>query len=174
MSELRNNNVKTSSLDTPTTSLILINDASVTTMNLGISTTIEAQSITIPTVKQKVYYFSTQTLSPTVNNFLANGTIIISLYSSANPTTVNDIITITLPPPTASLNGCYFLFRKLRGIINNGTTNFTFTTSPASILPLGSSLTSGSTPILSTQSFNSGIIRAYVVSYSGTHYWTFA
>lgn len=174
MSAINSNIIKTTALDCPTTSLALVNSATTTTINLGLNGTVQATNVITPTVKQKVYYFSTQTFSPTVADFFANGTLVISLFSSQTISTANDLITINLPPPTVALDGCYFIFRKLRGIFNNGTTNFTFNTSPASILPAGASLTSGTAPIASSQSFNPGIVRAYVVSYLGTAYWTFA
>lgn len=174
-SAINSNIIKTTALNSPTTALALVSSNTTTTINLGLNGTVQAINVVTPTVKQKVYYFSTQTFSPTVANFLNNGTIVISLFSSQSPiSTANDIITINLPPPTLALDGCYFIFKKLRGIFSNGTTNFTFNTTPASFLPAGSSLTSGTTPITSSQSFNSGIVRMYVVSYLGTAYWTFA
>lgn len=175
MSAINSDIIKTNAIISPTTSLALVNSATTTLINVGgAGTIVLAHNVVTPTVKQKVYYFSTQTLSPTVANFLANGTIVISLFSSANPSTINDIITMNLPPPTAELDGCFFLFRKLRGQLNNSSTNWTFVTSPASLLSGGASLTSGATPVVSTLSFNPGVQRLFVISYAGSYYWTFA
>lgn len=165
--------IKTNELNSISTNLTIGDTGS--TVNLGAtSNIISLNNVITPSIKQKVYYFSTQTFSPTVADFLANGTICISLFSSANPSTANDIITVNLPVPTIQLEGTYFIFRKIRGIFNNTTTNFIFNSSPASILGNTGTLTTGSSPLVSTASFNPSIHRIYVMAYLSTYVWAFA
>jgi hypothetical protein len=167
-------NVKTNALDSISTALTIGSSAS--TVNVGQPTNIinVERLIASTSVKQNIYYFSTQTFSPTVADFLANGTFIMSLYSSANPSTVNDIITVNLPTPTSQLDGCYFCFRKLRGQLNNSSVNWSFNTSTPTLLAGGATLTSSASPLATLISFNPGIQRVYVLGYSGSYYWTFA
>lgn len=123
-------------------------------------------------VKPKVVYITTTSFSPTISDFFTNGTIFNSTYSSANPSTINDIITINLPTATAELEGMYFLFRKTRGAINGTSQNWTFTTNPASIVPIGASITTSGYPIASI-SQNVIFQRLIVCGYNGLYYWCF-
>lgn len=169
----QSNSIKTTALDSTSTALTIGDTA--TTINLGGSTnTLNITRILTSSVKQKIYYTNSATLTFTVNDFLTNGTFIMSLYSSANPSTANDLITVNLPTPTAQLDGCYFCFRKLRGQISNGSANWQFVTSPPSLLAGGASLTTGANPVSSNLSFNPGIQRIFVMGYAGSYYWTFA
>lgn len=167
----RSTNVQTNALDSSTTLTIGGN-----TINVGGSSNIinVERLIASTSVKQNIYYFSTQTFSPTVADFLANGTFCMSLYSSANPSTLNDNITVNLPVPTSQLDGCYFCFRKLRGQLNNSSVNWSFYTTTPTLLAGGATLTSSASPLVSFTSFNPGIQRVYVLGYAGSYYWTFA
>ena len=154
-----------------------------TTLNVGTSSTditIGSSSTTttinritnVKVLKPKVYVWTTQIVSPTVADFLTNGTIINSTYSSANPSTVNDNIQVNLPIPTAQLEGMYFFLRKMRGAINGSTINWTFSTSPASIVSISTSANATGSPVASITQTNL-FLRMVVCGYGGTYYWTF-
>lgn len=165
---------KVDSFDTPSATLAIAGSSTTTTVNLGAnSKRLLITRLQCQTMKQNVYYFNTQTFSPTVADFLANGTLIISLFNTIPA--INDVITVNLPVPTQALEGCYFMFRKMKGQISNGSVNWTFITSPASILPGGGTLTSSASVVITTSSFNPGIQRIFVIGNgSGSYYWTFA
>lgn len=153
--------IKTTALDSISNNLTIASNC--TTLNVGTNNTVYVENVgNNKSIKQSIYYFSTQTFSPTISDFFQNGTFIIPTYSSANPSTVNDIITINLPVPTAELDGVVFLFRKLRGSANNTSTNWTFNC-PSSLLT--------TTVPVSTLNLNPMIIRTYVLGFEGTYYY---
>lgn len=145
-----------------------------TSLTIGSSSTITTiNRITdVKVYDPRVWTWTTQTVSPTVADFIANGSTIASTYSSASPSTVNDNITVNLPTPTASLSGMFFFIRKMRGSINTSSTNFTFNTSPASLVNLQTSANATGQP-LATITQNGLFFRLLVCGYSGTYYWTF-
>ena len=164
--------LKTTAVDTDTTDLTIGDGATIVNLG-GSSNIISLSNIVTQTVKQKVYYVSSQIFSPTVTDFLANGTIVIFTYGLQNPSTSNEVITINLPTPTAQLDGACFIFRKIRGIYNTSNTNMIFNTSPASILEGTGSLTKAGQPI-ALVNLTSTILRAYVMSYASTYVWVMA
>jgi hypothetical protein len=170
---IQTDTVKTESFDTiSATSLSIGNSA--TNINVGgSSTTVNMGYITNSNnVKNVINYVSTQTVTLSISDFLTNGTIFVFTYSSANPSTINDLITINLPAPIAQIEGMFFFFRKLRGFANTSTTNCTFNTIGGSyIIGNAVSLTSSVSPATNTLSNNGPNLRLYVLGYSGSYYW---
>lgn len=120
----------------------------------------------------RVLVLTTQINTLTEAQILASGTTIFSTFTSTNPSTVNDNITINLPDPTVALEGLFFFFRKMRGSINPSTTNWTFTTPSARIVGLNTTANATGQPLVSvTQTGLS--LRLVVCGYAGTYYWTF-
>ena len=116
-------------IGTTATSVIVGNGVPVTIGNLG----------TINLIKPKVVIITTQSYTVTVGDIIA-GSIFSSTFSSAPTLTVNDIITINLPTPTADIEGIIVQFRKLRGGASNSTQNWIFNC-PTSSLILSNAVT---------------------------------
>jgi hypothetical protein len=123
---------------------------------------------------QQVSYFSTQTLTiATVTDLKAYGTFFMSQYDSGS-IIANSIITINLPalPTDGSLDGYTFQLRKLRGGVNQTSTNWTVNTSGgAYLIPNGNTLNSGSGGTNTTSNLNSFTQRYTIVTYSGVGYY---
>jgi len=126
----------------------------------------------VKVAKPKVYVWNASIVSPTVDDFLANGTVICSIYSTANPSTSNDIITVNLPTPTEKLEGMIFFFKKLRGSANSASNNWVFNCSSYSIVDITATITTTGQP-RTTYAQIGTIIRMLVCGYEGSYYWTF-
>lgn len=121
-------------------------------------------------IYQKTTYLTTQINTITSGSIITDGMVYMSNYSSASPSTINDIITINLPTPTASLEGFTLTFRKLRGSIDNSTTNWTFVAPSPLILSTTRSLTTtGGANAISNQT---GLTIKYIIAgYLGVYYY---
>jgi hypothetical protein len=142
----------------------------------GVTTTIDGTAncpnLTVKSLISSIVTISTQTFTPTIASFTTDGTTFVSTYSSANPSIANDIITVNLPVPTSAIEGMIFHFRKIRGAINVSSTNWSFVTSPASIIKSDVTITTSGNPT-TTYTVNSLYVRIQVYSYSGVYYWVF-
>lgn len=157
----------------PLSSIVNVAQSSTSITIGGSSTSTTMSRLTdVRVLKPNVYVWTTLTISPTISDFLTNGTIIASTYSSAVPSTVNDNIIVNLPTPTVDIEGMLFFFRKMRGAINSSSTNWTFNTSPASLVGINVTANSTGSPV-STLTQNAVILRMVVCGYAGTYYWTF-
>ena len=123
---------------------------------------------------QQVSYFSTQTLTiATVADLKGYGTFFMSQFDSGS-IIANSIITINLPalPTDGSLDGYTFQLRKLRGGVNQTSTNWTVNTSGgAFLIPNGNTLNLGSGGTNSTSNLNSFTQRYTIITYSGVGYY---
>jgi hypothetical protein len=123
---------------------------------------------------QQVSYFSTQTLTiATVADLKAYGTFFMSQFDSGS-IIANSIITINLPtlPTDGSLDGYTFQLRKLRGGVNQTSTNWTVnSTGGAFLIPNGNSLNVGSGGTNSTSNLNSFTQRYTIITYLNVGYY---
>ena len=113
----------------------------------------------------KVYYFDTSSIIIDASSILTNGMIYMSSYTTfaGIGDISNNIITVTLPPPTATIEGLILLFRKLRGANNSSNTNWFFnsTNSYNSFIPSSSSVQGNNpNPTYSTNTTSVRIVTA--------------
>jgi hypothetical protein len=163
------NTLLTNNLDSVTSSQSI--GSSLNTLTIGnTSNAVSIGNLYSTSVKPKVYVFSTQTITLTVANILLNGSIINSTYSSANPSTVNDIITVNLPVATSAIDGVYFIFRKMRGALNGSSQNWNFVTSPASLINGTTTVSTSGIPTTTLVS-STLVVRLQVIGLNGTYYW---
>lgn len=143
-----------------------------TDITIGNNTTVvNIANPNVNTIVSKVFSPSTQTFTLTINDFLANGTFICPKYTSANPSTVNDVITVNLPDPTSAIEGMFFCFRKIRGALNTSTQNWLFTSPNSSILISSNGLTQSGTPTTSSFAQTALTVRIVVLGYAGVYYY---
>lgn len=169
----QSNNVRAVSMDTLSATTLTIG-SNATNISIGgaSSKVIMGNIANVNTLATRVFNITTTSHIVTLENIFTNGMTYVLTYSSANPSTVNDIITITLPTPDASIEGMYFVFRKLRGFVNTSTTNVTFNCDTPSILSGTVSLTSSANPAISTLSNSGPTTRWTVLGFGGAYYWT--
>lgn len=137
----------------------------------GTSTTTTIQNVQdYACIDSNVITLVSQNNTLTIENFIEGGQVINSTYTSATPSTVNNIITINLPTPDARIEGVTFLFRKTRGAINTSSANFTFSTTTNCIVSFTTGITMTGQPTNSISS-NALVFRFIVLEYSGTYYW---
>lgn len=167
---LKTGTVLADTLDTITATSMTIG-ASATTIQIGASssTPVNVGNLNFTTVRPDVLYISTQTYTMTTAE-LRDSQIIVMNYSSANPATVNDIITFTMPVPTAEMEGCLYTFRKIRGAVSAGTTNLVFNWSGNYYIANNTSLTAPGQPV-NTFSTSAPLIRFICVGYLGVYYF---
>jgi hypothetical protein len=167
---LQSNIVSTNSLDTITSSSMTIG-TSASTIQLGGSgiVVIVGNIFNYGYISPGVLNVSTQTYTLSTSD-LVNYQIIVPNYSSANPATVNDIITFTMPNPTSDMEGVIYTFRKIRGAISAGTTNLTFNWSGNYYIVNNTSLTTTGQPT-NTFTTSAPLIRFICVGYLGVYYF---
>lgn len=145
--------------------------SSATTINMGNPAgSVNISNLIVTTVKPKINVLTLQINTFTVDSILAGGSTIVSTYTSANPSTANDSITINLPTPDSRLDGIQFFFRKMRGALNNSSENWRFVTNPSSIIVSSATASTTGHPIAAI-----GVIalfvRMTVLGINGTYYW---
>ena len=125
-------------------------------------------------ILQRVLYFNTQTITLTTPAILTNGTFYISGYDSGS-VAENSIITVNLPtlPNDGSLDGFSFQFRKIRGGVNQSSTNWTFVAPSFIIIPFNNTLNAGSGGAKINDNINSFTNRIEIITYSGLGYYCF-
>ena len=123
---------------------------------------------TVKSTKQNIIYLTESTNTLTEANFLASN-LFGSTYSLANPTTANDSITVNIPTPTAAMEGMTLVFRKVRGVFNTSSANWSFVCPTQSCVL--SSLTTTTAPTGTTLTFNSTVARIVVLGYLGSYYY---
>jgi len=125
-------------------------------------------------ILQRVLYFNTQTITLSTPTILTNGTFYISQYDSGS-IVANSIITVNLPilPTDGSLDGFSFQFRKLRGGVNQTSTNWNFVATAPIIIPYNHTLNAGSGGVKITDSINSFTNRIEIITYGGSGYYCF-
>ena len=141
------------------------------TLGGGSTVTTIPRPTSVKVINPAVRYLTTQTNTLTVAELIETN-IVVSLFSSSNPSTVNDNITINLPTATAELEGMFFFFRKMRGAVGASGTSWTFTTPTATIVAINTTANATGQPV-STLIQSSFILRLVVCGYAGTYYWTF-
>ena len=141
------------------------------TIGSNLTTTIIPRPTSVKVITPSVRYLSSQVNTLTVAQLIETN-IVVSLFSSANPSTVNDNITVNLPTATAELEGMFFFFRKMRGAISASGVSWTFTTPTATIVSIQTTANATGQPVASiTQS--AFILRLVVCGTGGVYYWTF-
>lgn len=152
-----------------------------TTVNIGSGTTTGVVTIggtsnsillnapvTVKSTKESITYLTGSINTLTVANILASN-LFGSTYSSANTSTENNSIGVTMPTPTSAMEGMTLVFRKLRGVFNLSSSNWLFDCTTSSFV--ASSLTSTATPTGTAFSTNSTVARFVVMGYSGSYYY---
>jgi len=167
---LKSGEVKVDTLDTITSTSMTIGE-NASTISIGTSSSkVNVGNLSnYGTIKPGVLNITTQNYTLTITDLL-NYQIIVSGYSSMSTSTVNDIITFTMPTPTAEIEGIVYTFRKIRGGVSTGTTNMTFNWPTNSYIANNTSLTTTGQPA-NTLSSNQQSIRFTVVGYLGTYYF---
>lgn len=141
------------------------------TIGTNLTTTTIPRPSGVKVITPQIRYLTTQTNTLTVAQLIETN-IIASLFSSANPSTVNDNITVNLPTATAELEGMFFFFRKMRGGISASGVSWTFTTPTATLVAIQTTANATGQPVASiTQS--AFIVRMVVCGSAGIYYWTF-
>jgi hypothetical protein len=123
---------------------------------------------TVKSTKQNIIYLTALSNTLTVADILASN-LFGSTYSSANPSTANDSITVNIPTPTAAMEGMTLVFRKVRGVFNTTSPNWSFVC-PTSSCVIGS-LTTTAAPTGTTLTYNTSTAKMVVMAYSGSYYY---
>ena len=165
---LQSGTVLTNSLDTITASSMTIG-TSASTIQIGTGTVNVGNIFNYGYISTGVLNVATQNYTLLTSD-LVNYQIIVPNYSSANPATVNDNITFTMPTPTADMEGVIYTFRKIRGAISAGTTNLTFNWSGNYYIVNNTSLTTTGQPT-NTFTTTAPLIRFICVGYLGVYYF---
>jgi hypothetical protein len=168
---LRVNNMRGNTLETITADANIAVGASATTVSIGTTTSVvNLPNLGIGSYKSNTFQITTQTNTFTIANLLSFQ-IFVSDFSSTNPATVNDIITVNLPTPTADIEGIIYTFRKIRGAFSTSGNNWAFNFATASYVANNNSLTTTGQPV---SVFNTGaiVVRLVVVGDDlGSYYW---
>jgi hypothetical protein len=123
---------------------------------------------TVKSTKESIIYLTASTNTLTEANILASN-LFGSTYSSDNPSTANNSISVNIPTPTSAMEGMTLVFRKVRGVFNTGSPNWLFTC-PTSSMVL-TSLTTTATPTGTSLQVNATVARLTIMAYSGSLYY---
>ena len=171
---LRGNAIRANTLETITAGANIAIGASATTIAIGTSTSV----VNIPNLGIGSYKSNTLQITTATNTFTIANLItyqfFVSDFSSTNPATVNDPITVNLPTPTAEIDGIIYTFRKIRGAFNTTGNNWLFNFATACYVANNNSLTTTGQPV-SVFNTSAIVIRFVVVGDGlGAFYWILA